>query len=406
MKDREIRMRGHQVRSRSKIMASWEKPSKYFLNLEKKHYINKTISELKLENGQTITDPKQILGTQKEFYQNLFTSKNTIRIEDSYFEHYLSNLPKLTDRNKDLIDNPFTIDELDNVINKSKLNKAPGPDGYTNEFFKIFKEELIVWLYRAYYESFAKGEFSPNIISGTITCIPKGGKLRDSLKNWRPLTLLNGSYKFLSAMISERLKSVLETLINNDQTGFISNRFIGENTRRLFDIINFTEVEQIPGLLIIVDYAKEFDTIEWNFITECLKLFNFGPILIQWISLLREKSFSRIEQHGNFSDIICLSRGCRQGDPISSYIFVLCAEILSHVIRENPNIVGIEMYGVESKLSQYAVNTTMFISAEKESLKNVIRVLDWFRKISGLEVNRDKTKVIKIGAIRDRSIAF
>ena len=121
---------------------------------------------------------------------------------------------------------------------------------------------------------------------------------------------------------------------------------------------------------------------------------------------MREKSFSRIEQHGNFSDIICLSRGCRKGDPISSFIIVLCAEILSHVIRENPNIVGIEMYGVENKLSQYADDTTMFINAEKESLKNVIRVLDWFRKISGFEVNRDKTKVIKIGAIRDRSIAF
>ena len=85
---------------------------------------------------------------------------------------------------------------------------------------------------------------------------------------------------------------------------------------------------------------------------------------------------------------------------------MLCAEILSHVIRENPKIVGIEMYGVENKLSQYADDTTIFISAEKECLKNVIRVLDWFKKISGLEVNRDKTKVIKIGAIRDRSITF
>ena len=64
------------------------------------------------------------------------------------------------------------------------------------------------------------------------------------------------------------------------------------------------------------------------------------------------------------------------------------------------------MYGVENKLSQYADDTTIFISAEKECLKNVIRVLDWFKKISGLEVNRDKTKVIKIGAIRDRSITF
>ena len=105
-------------------------------------------------------------------------------------------------------------------------------------------------------------------------------------------------------MISERLKTVLETLINNDQTGFISNRFIGENTRLIFDIITYAELEQIPGLLIVVDYAKAFDTIEWNFIKECLKLFNFGPEITKWISLLREKSFSRVEQNGNFSDEI------------------------------------------------------------------------------------------------------
>ena len=61
---------------------------------------------------------------------------------------------------------------------------------------------------------------------GTITCIPKGGKLRNDLKNWRPLTLLNCTYKYLSSMIADRIKSVLEELISNDQTGFISNRFL------------------------------------------------------------------------------------------------------------------------------------------------------------------------------------
>ena len=85
-------MRGHQVRSRSEIMASWEKPSRYFLNLEKKHYINKTILELSTENDQKITDPQKILELQKDFYQNLFSTKRTIKIEDSYFEQYLSNL--------------------------------------------------------------------------------------------------------------------------------------------------------------------------------------------------------------------------------------------------------------------------------------------------------------------------
>ena len=77
------------------------------------------------------------------------------------------------------------------------------------------------------------------------------------IENWRPLTLLNGSYKILSSMIAERIKHVLEVIINGDQTGFISYRFIGENTRLLFDTITYTEAEQIPRLLILVDYAKK-----------------------------------------------------------------------------------------------------------------------------------------------------
>ena len=139
------------------------------------------------------------------------------------------------------------------------------------------------------------------------------------------ITLLNGSYTCLSSMIAERLKSVLESIINNNQTGFISNRFIGENTRLLYDTITYAEEEQIPGLLIVVDYAKAFDTIKWKIIDDVFKFFGFGPIFSNCIKLLRKNSRSKIEQNGFFSNHISLSRGCRQGDPISPYVFVLCA---------------------------------------------------------------------------------
>ena len=76
-------------------------------------------------------------------------------------------------------------------------------------------------------------------------------------------------------MIADRLKSVLEILISPDQTGFISNRFIGENTRLLYDTITYCNNENVSGLLVVVDYAKAFDTIEWTFIGQCLHLFNF-----------------------------------------------------------------------------------------------------------------------------------
>ena len=331
---REHRLKGHQIRSRAELSANWEKPSRFFLNLEKKNYLNKNISELLDENDVKITDADQILKMQQIFYQDFFSSKNAIELQNSTFYPLLYNLPCLAEVLSQKLEKPFSLAELEDSIKRSKLNKAPGPDGYTNEFLNFFKEELKTWLFRTYQEAYNMGSLSDLITMGTITCIPKAGKLRNSLKNWRPLTLLNGSYKFLSSMIAERLKSVLEAIIDSDQTGFISNQFIGENTRLLYDTITYVEEEQLPGLLIIVDYSKAFDTIEWGFIDEVLKNFGFGPNFSHWIELLRENSRSKIERNGFFSDHISLSRGCHQGDPISPYVFVLCAEILSHVVRE------------------------------------------------------------------------
>ena len=205
-------------------------------------------------------------------------------------------------------------------------------------------------------------------------------------------------------MIADRLKSVLETLISPDQTGCISNRFIGENTRILYDTITYCNNENVSGLLVVVDYAKAFDMIEWTFIDQCLHLFKFGDVLIKWIQILRLNSISRVEQNGHFNQNIELSRGCRQGDPISPYIFVLCAEILSYVIREKSDIKGIRVFDTEVKLSTYADDTTIYLNADKESLSGVMRVLDWFKKISGLGIDKEKIKVIKIGPIWDRSI--
>ena len=85
---------------------------------------------------------------------------------------------------------------------------------------------------------------------------------------------------------------------------------------------------------------------------------------------------------------------------------MLCAEILSHVIREKRDIKGIIVYDKEVKLSQYADDTSIYLRGDRESLCGVMRVLEWFRKVSGLAINRDKTSVIKLGALRGRSISW
>ena len=76
------------------------------------------------------------------------------------------------------------------------------------------------------------------------------------------------------------MKKVLPKLINNDQTGLSKNRFIGENIRLIDSIINYTNTEQIEGLLLVIDFEKAFDSIKWSFIEKTLKYYNFGNSLI------------------------------------------------------------------------------------------------------------------------------
>ena len=98
-------------------------------------------------------------------------------------------------------------------------------------------------------EAISNNHFSKLALDGVITCIPKQGKLRNDFKNWRPLTLLNSIYIFFSSMVANILKVCLPSIINEDQTGFISGRFIGENTRMVYDTIEYCDSHDIPGLL-------------------------------------------------------------------------------------------------------------------------------------------------------------
>jgi hypothetical protein len=106
------------------------------------------------------------------------------------------------------------------------------------------------------------------------------------MKNWRPISLLNTVYKLASSCIAERIKPVLPILISNDQTGFIPGRYIGENTRLIYDVLHFTEEQDIPGILLLIDFEKAFDSISWVFIESVLDFFNFGFSIKLWVTTL------------------------------------------------------------------------------------------------------------------------
>ena len=400
---REYKLKGALIRARWQQLAEGEKPTRYFLNLENRNFVSKHIRELEIDN-QKISKPTEILNEMKEFYEKLYREKNTLDINNSNYAHIANNLPKLNNIEKQHIDEKITLDDLKHIVYKSKNNKSPGPDGFTNEFYKIFWKQIKLLLLKLmnFYEM--NGNLNKSQLSGIITCIPKGGKLRNDLKNWRPITLLNSIYKFYSGILAERFKLILPKLIHADQKGFVNGRFIGENSRLIYDIINECEIQNSKNLIILIDFEKAFDSISWKFILDILKKFNFGEKTINWVRSLQNNSNSKILQNGYLSDEISLERGCRQGDPISPYLFVLAAEFLAEAIRTNTKIKGITIHNKEHKLSQYADDTTLFLKHEEESIRSCMRTLTEFEWLSGLKVNKEKTKVVQLGGARDGRI--
>jgi exonuclease III len=397
---RKEKMQGHLIRSRARWVEEGEKPTKYFCNLESRNYINKVLKRVDIEGQDTIYDQFEILDKVKTFYKDLYGNRDSelldLNLKDIIVDN--SQIKKLDEKSINHLESDIVESEVLSVLKNMKNNKSPGSDGFTAEFFKFFWNDLKYYILRAISCIFENKELPISQRLGIITCIPKGDKPRQYLKNWRPITLLNVLYKLISGCLSNRMKSSLDVIISDTQSGFMKGRYIGENTRFIYDLMSYTESKNIPGLLVLVDFEKAFDSVSWCFMYKVLNYFGFGKTFIEWIKILNTNFKASVLQYGHLSDQIHIQRGCRQGDPIAPYLFLLCAEILAILVKQNKDIKGITISQREHKISQYADDTSLALDGSPASLFAALDTLDFFSKLSGLNVNSSKTKIIWIGS--------
>ena len=185
-------------------------------------------------------------------------------------------------------------------------------------------------------------------------------------------------------------------MINPTQTGYVKGRFIGESIRLILDIMKYTKHKDIPGVAVLLDFEKAFDSVVWNYIQKCLEVTNFGPHLRQWVYVFYHNISSCVLNNGHASEPFLLERGVRQGCPLSGMLFVIAIEVLAQKIRRSKMIKGIEIEhngSQEINLSQYVDDTTALLS-NSESFMQLFELLGLFERCSGL-----KKKRIKIGTV-------
>ena len=278
-----------------------------------------------------------------------------------------------------------------------KLNKTPGGDGLTVEFYREFWEDLQDLVLESLNVGFEKGHLSYTQSKGIITLLYKKGDKED-IGNWRPITLLNVDYKLAAMVLANRLQKVLSLLIDEDQVGYIKGRNGSYNAKIIQDIIDYAKFEKVDGCLLFVDFYKAFDTLEWNFIDECLESYGFNEMFRKWVSVLYTQISNSVILNGCFTDTIFPTRGIRQGCPLSALLFILSIEVVSNKIRGDNYIKGICIgeQSKEIKIGQLADDMTLFVENIISGNKALDHIKD-FGNCSGVTLNKDKTQTMWLG---------
>ena len=376
------------------------------MRLEKSRANAKIMTSLETENGQKIDDQFQILDEQKKYYQHLYQKKQT-RDEIENINHFLHghDYPKLSEDEKEYCEGLIAEDEAANALKALNNGSAPGLDGLTTEFYKVFWKKIKSTLLDSINSAFEKGHMSNSQSAAVITLIHKGKDLpRDKLNNWRPISLTNTDYKILAKSLSIRLTNVIDKIVDPNQVGFIKGRRVSDIIRTIDDITDYLNYEKKPGVLMAIDFKKAFDSISKNFMINAFKSFGFGTQFVRWVETIMANTKSSIGYCGWRSEEFKAECGIRQGCPFSPMAFVVGLEILAIKIRNNHNIKGLDIKTKNIintiKILLYADDITLVLK-NREDVKIVLDLLSVFKDLSGLEINIQKTEVMYLGSLRN-----
>ncbi|KAK9072611.1 hypothetical protein SSX86_009046 [Deinandra increscens subsp. villosa] len=382
-------------KARVKWALEGDENSKFFHGLIKKNISKRRIDGLYID-GLWERNPILIKEEAKIHFKNRFVEPNTSRPTIPNW-----NFNSLTDSEVDIISRQFSLEEIKLAIWESSGDKSPGPDGFNFKFLKRFWDLLKEDLKKLLEFFHATGSFSIGCNSSFITLIPK---IADplSLDDFRPISLIGSIYKVVAKVLANRIRVIIPGLISETQFAFLKDRQILEGPLILNETIAWLKHTRGEACLLKIDFAKAFDSVNWDFLMDVLSHMGFPSVWKGWILGCLSSGRSSVLVNGSPSKEFQFSRGLRQGDPLSPFLFIIVMEAF-HMLLEKAKsleiIKGVKLPNNGPSLTHlfFADDALLLSHADENSVQNLTSVVKWFNLASGLTINFHKSKLFGIG---------
>ena len=270
----------------------------------------------------------------------------------------------------------FSEEEIWAAISELNGDKAPGPDGFPLAFWSFswdFVKAEVMGFFKEFHEH---GKFVRSINATFLVLIPKKQNVED-LKDLRLISLVGGLYKILAKVLANRIKRVLGKVISPVQSAFVEGRQILDAVLIVNEAVDSIIKRKESGLACKLDIEKAYDHLSWEFLTQVMEKMGFGTRWVSWVKWCISTASFSIMVNGTPVGFFQSSRGLRQGDPLSPYLFVIGMEVLSRLL--NRAVSSNYFYGCKiadrdgegSVISHllYADDTLLFCDASKDQLK-------------------------------------
>ncbi|RVW17271.1 Transposon TX1 uncharacterized 149 kDa protein [Vitis vinifera] len=361
-------------RSRELWLKEGDNNTKFFHRMANAHSRRNWLSRLKVDDCWH-TEELDLRNSVVGAFKNLYTEEGGWRpgVEGLSFM-------RLDSCEAEGLEIPFTEGEVFAALSDLGKDKAPGPDGFTMAFW-LFSWELVKVEIMGFFKEFhERGRFVKSLNATFLVIVPKRGGAED-LKDFRPISLVGSLYKLLAKILDAVL---------------IANEAVDSRLK-----------DNVGGVLCKLDIEKAYDRVSWSFLLAVLKEMGFGKRWIKWIDWCISTVKFSVLINGSPSGFFQSTRGLRQGDPLSPYLFVIAMEVFSSMMRRAISggylsgwkVSGGRGEGMHISHLLFADDTLVFCEESSDEMTYLSWLLMWFEACSGLRINLEKSEMIPVGRV-------